>query len=71
MENQWQKIETAPREHGTRLLLIDDWDWWPYIGIWHDNMGDNGLWMEDDGSSPDYQPDYWMPLPPRPCPEKS
>lgn len=60
---EWQTIETAPKD-GTRKLLIDLEDNWPYIGIWAPHHRDVGMWVEDNTNAvPDRQPTHWMPLP--------
>lgn len=60
--SEWQPIEAAPKD-GSRVLLIDDLDRFPYVGRWAAGLGDNGLWVEDYNSLPNEQPTHWLPIP--------
>lgn len=70
MENPWQPIETAPRD-GSQLLLasIDDMDdskefvWGVRQGFYEPGIADR-RWYDIDGG--EIEPQFWMPLPPRP-----
>ena len=52
-QNQWQPIETAPRD-GTDLLLANKEG--QYIGGWED-------WGWEIGMDFSFVPSHWMPLP--------
>ena len=60
--SEWQPIETAPRD-GTRVMLIDTFDQWHYIGRWNADLGDQGFWED---MSEYALPTHWMPLPAAP-----
>lgn len=62
MSDQWQPIDTAPRD-GRWLLLGMFGERKPHIGAWFD-----GQW-EKDGEGLPLDPDVWMPLPEAPVHE--
>lgn len=71
MANDWQPIETAPKD-GEWVLLFspDSIEPQSFVGQWRDD--DNpwgGSWWSDypDAAYPiDSDPSHWMPLPPSP-----
>jgi hypothetical protein len=63
--NEWQSIETAPKD-GTRILLVRGnyiWldDWWKGDGA-NSNWSSLVAWKQTTGKTPD-PPSHWMPLP--------
>jgi hypothetical protein len=64
--NDWQPIETAPKD-GTRVLLCEADQpsevalGWYLEGAWRD-FGDTGC-----NGFEDYAPTHWMPVPMKPC----
>lgn len=60
--NEWQPIETAPKD-GTKILIACDWDDVIVVGEWKDSE-----WVVSWDHHPldeGFEADKWMPLPPR------
>ncbi len=60
--NQWQPIETAPKDGG--LFLV--WDGQTYNIVWYDF---NGYFKDGDGCYDTEFATHWMPLPAPPTKE--
>jgi hypothetical protein len=69
MESEWETMETAPAEEGSRVLLFDGT--YQFVGVLtrynHKHTGEWRLWTGDrpapwDGGIPT----HWMPLPDAP-----
>ena len=67
---QWQPIETAPKD-GTRVLATWDYTWCqsgPHAEVCETN--ESGEWFYSyDGDGPQKPPTHWMPLPAPPKPK--
>jgi len=57
MKNEWQPIDTAPKD-GTEILAYCSYDIDSYYILAHFK---DELWVADNDLS--YSPDHWMPLP--------
>lgn len=76
LANQWQPIETAPKD-GTRIITLVC-GFKPTIGWWGENGWTNDQaeaterlidiadWLVVDDGTSGYSPTHWMPLPPPP-----
>ncbi len=65
MSNEWQPIETAPKD-GTRILVYRPGKHnYPKVGIdfWQVNRAPYNCWWH---SPSDHQPTHWTPLPESP-----
>jgi hypothetical protein len=60
MDDEWQSIETKPRDH---LLVLIYGPFGCRVAFWDVTW----RWWTPDGEEPlDYTPTHWMPLPERP-----
>ena len=59
--NEWQPIETAPKD-GTEIIL--SYSDGLIIGFWHDALEDWVSWVwSDNCTQMIFKVNYWMPLP--------